>query len=51
MNKIMIAMMAIYFMVDPDLLYLLWLDDLKLYLVATAIALVSMPWIASQLDG
>jgi hypothetical protein len=25
--------------------------DLKLYIVAAAIALVSMPWIAEQLDG
>ena len=51
MKKIIIALMAIYFMGDPDLLYLVWLGDLKRYLVATAIALVSMPWIASQLDG
>jgi len=51
MNKVMIALMAIYFLGDPDLQYLAWLGDLKVYLVAAAIALVSMPWIASQLDG
>jgi hypothetical protein len=51
MNKIIIALMAIYFLGDPDLQYLAWLGDLKVYLVAAAIALVSMPWIASQLDG
>jgi hypothetical protein len=51
MNKIFIALMAIYFLGDPDLHYLAWLGDLKLYAVAAALSLVSMPWIASQLDG
>jgi hypothetical protein len=51
MNKIIIALMAIYFLGDPDLQYLSWLGDLKLYIVAAAIALVSMPWIAEQIDG
>jgi hypothetical protein len=51
MNKIIIALMAIYFVGDPQLQYLSWLGDLKLYAVAAALALVSMPWIASQLDG
>jgi hypothetical protein len=51
MNKIIIGLMAIYFLGDPDLHYLSWLGDLKLYVVAAAIALVSMPWIAEQLDG
>jgi hypothetical protein len=51
MNKVIIALMAIYFLGDPGLQYLSWLGDMKLYIVAAAIALVSMPWIASQLDG
>jgi hypothetical protein len=51
MNKIIIALLAIYFLGDPDLQYLAWLGDMKIYLVAAVIALVSMPWIASQLDG
>jgi hypothetical protein len=51
MNKIIIALMAIYFLGDPDLQYLAWLGDIKLYLIAAAMALVSMPWIASQFDG
>jgi hypothetical protein len=51
MNKIIIALMTIYFLGDPQLQYLTWLGDMKLYLVAAAIALVSMPWITSQLDG
>jgi hypothetical protein len=51
MNKVIIALMVIYFLGDPGLQYLSWLGDLKLYIVAAAISLVSMPWIASQLDG
>ena len=51
MNKIIITLMAIYFVGDPHLHYLSWLGDLKLYVVAAALALVSMPWIASQIDG
>jgi hypothetical protein len=51
MNKIIIALMAIYFLGDPGLQYLSWLGDLKIYVVAAALALVSMPWIAEQLDG
>jgi hypothetical protein len=51
MNKVIIALMAIYFIGDPGLQYLAWLGELKIYIVATTIALVSMPWIASQLDG
>jgi hypothetical protein len=35
----------------PGLQYLAWLGDLKLYLAAAAITLISIPWIASQLDG
>ena len=46
-----IGLMAIYFLGDPDLQYLSWLGDLKIYAVAAALSLVSMPWIASQLDG
>jgi hypothetical protein len=51
MNKIIITLMAIYFLGDPPLQYLVWLGDLKLYVIAAALSLVSTPWIASQLDG
>jgi hypothetical protein len=51
MNKIVITLMAIYFLGDPDMHYLSWLGDLKLYVVAASIALVTMPWITAQLDG
>jgi hypothetical protein len=51
MNKIIIVLMTIYFLGDPDLQYLAWMGDMKVYIVAAVIALVSMPWITSQLDG
>ena len=51
MNKLLIALMAIYFIGDPGLQYLSWLGEMKMYIVAAAVALVSMPWVASQLDG
>jgi hypothetical protein len=51
MNKVIIALMAIYLLGDPGLQYLSWLGDMKVYVVAAAVALVGMPWIASQLDG
>jgi hypothetical protein len=51
MNKIIISLMAIYFLGDPDLQYLAWLGDMKLHIVAAAVALVSMPWITSQFDS
>lgn len=40
MNKLIITLMAIYL-----------LGDLKTYVVAAALALVSMPWNAAQADG
>jgi hypothetical protein len=51
MNKPMIALMAIYFLGDPNLQYLAWLGDLKVYCIAAAVALMSVPWITPQLDG
>ena len=51
MNKIILALMVIYFIGDPHLQYLSWLGDLKIHVVAAALSLVSMPWITEQLDG
>jgi len=51
MNKILIALMIIFFVGDPGLETLAWLGDMKSYIVAAAIALCSMPFIVSQLDG
>jgi hypothetical protein len=51
MSKVIIALLAIYSLSGLGLQYLAWLGDLKLYIIAAAIALVSMPWIAEQLDG
>jgi hypothetical protein len=49
MNKATIGLIvvAICFMGDPGLQYTAWLGDLKPDLVAAAISLLSMPWIAS----
>jgi hypothetical protein len=43
--------MVIYFLGDPDLQYLPWLGDLKVYVVVAALSLVSMPWNASQFNS
>jgi len=51
MNKIFIALMVIFFAGDPGMETIAWLGDMQSYFVATAIALVSMPFVVSQLDG
>jgi len=43
--------MAIFFLGDPSLQTLAWLGEMKTYLVAAAIALVSTPFVVAQLDG
>lgn len=51
MNRILIALMVIFFLGDPGMETIAWLGDMKNYVVAAAIALISMPSIVSQLDG
>jgi hypothetical protein len=51
MNKIFLALMIIFFSGDPGMETIAWLGDMKNYVVAAAIALCSMPFIVSQLDG
>ncbi len=51
MNKIFIALMVIFFLGDPGMETLAWLGDIRNYVVAAAVALVSTPFIISQLDG
>jgi hypothetical protein len=51
MNKIFIALMIVFFVGDPGMETIAWLGDMKNYIVAAAIALCSMPFIVSQLDG
>jgi hypothetical protein len=51
MNKVLFALMVLFFLGDPGLQSLAWLGDFKLYLVSAAVALVSMPLVISQLDG
>jgi hypothetical protein len=51
MHKLIIGLMVIFFLGDPSLQTLAWLGDMKIYMVAVAIALVSIPFVVSQLDG
>ena len=51
MNKLIFALMVVFFLGDPGLQTLAWLGELQDYIVATAIALISMPWITEQFDG
>jgi hypothetical protein len=51
MHKLMIILMAIFFLGDPGLETLAWLGEMKIYMVAAAVALVSIPFVVSQLDG
>ena len=50
MHKLIIGLMVIFFLGDPGLQTLAWLGEMKLYIVAAAIALVSIPFVVSQLD-
>ena len=51
MHKLMIGLMVIFFLGDPSLQTLAWLGEMKLYMVAAAIAMVSIPFVVSQFDG
>ena len=51
MHKLIIGLMMILFLGDPSLQTLAWLGEMKLYIVAAAIAMVSIPFVISQLDG
>ena len=51
MNRLFIGLMVILFLGDPSLHTLAWLGEMKIYMVAAAIALVFMPSVVSQLDG
>jgi len=51
MHKVFIVLMVIFFLGDPSLQTLAWLGEMKLYIVAAAIAMVSIPFVVSQLDG
>jgi hypothetical protein len=51
MHKMIIGLMVIFFLGDPSMQTLAWLGDMKLYIVAAAITLVTMPFVISQIDG
>jgi len=51
MHKLIIGLMIIFFLGDPSLQTLAWLGEMKTYIVAASIALVTIPFVVSQLDG
>ena len=51
MHKLIIGLMVLFFIGDPGMETIAWLGDVKNYVVTAAIALVSVPFIVSQLDG
>jgi hypothetical protein len=51
MHKLFIGLIVIFFLGDPGMETLAWLGEMKIYMVAAAIALVSIPFVVSQLDG
>ena len=51
MHKLIVGLMVIFSLGDPSLQTLAWLGEMTTYLVAAAIALVSIPFVVSQLDG
>ena len=50
MHKLIIGLMVVFFLGDPGMETIAWLGGMKNYVI-TAAALVSMPFIVSQLDG
>ena len=50
MHKLIIGLMVIFFLGDPSLQTLTWLGEMKIYMVAAAIALVSIPFVTTKLD-
>jgi hypothetical protein len=51
MHKLIIGLMVIFLLGDPSLQTLAWLGEMKTYIVAASIALVTIPFVVSQLDG
>ena len=51
MHKVFIGLMVIFFLGAPGMETLAWLGEIKIYMVAAVISLVSIPFVVSQLDG
>ena len=51
MHKLILGLMVIFFLGAPGMETITWLGDMKNYVITAAVALVSMPFIVSQLDG
>ena len=50
MHKLIIGLMIIYFLGAPGMETMAWLGGVKNYVITAVIALVSMPFIVTQLD-
>jgi len=50
MNRLILALMVIFFLGDPGMETISWLGEMKNYVIAAVLALVSMPFVVSQLD-
>ena len=50
-HKLILGLMVIFFLGAPGMETITWLGDMKNYVITAAVALVSMPFIVSQLDG
>ena len=50
MHKLIIGLMIIYFLGPPAMATIAWLGGVKNYVITAVIALVSMPFIVTQLD-
>lgn len=51
MHKWFVALLALYFLGDPNLSYLEQVSGIKDFVVAIAVALVAVPWVVSQFDN
>jgi hypothetical protein len=51
MHKLIIGLMVVFFLGDPGMETIAWLGGMKNYVITAVIAMVSMPFIVSQLDG
>jgi hypothetical protein len=51
MHKLFAIGIAVYLAGDPDLSLLASISDSKVLMVASALALVTVPWVISQIDN
>ena len=51
MNKWFIALMGLYLVGDPELVYLEQMGEMKDVVVALVLSVALMPWVVSQFDN